>query len=550
MNIYILRYTNRITSHHIMGIPYYFKKVLDNCPEALESRYSTCDRLFLDMNSAIHNAKNGITVTTANSDDFEVVVFEEICKYVDRIVEECTPSKLLYIAVDGPPPLAKMIQQRKRRYMSGYISATRWDSNAITPGTVFMEKLMRILSDHLDTISARLKIETFLSTCNERGEGEHKIFYYIRNVNLSSNGEMNNVIYGLDADLIMLSMINMRSEKIRLLRESSVFNDNDKSKEYNFIFMDIGIFRDNLIHSHLKEYEFQGTDDQIIADYICLCFLLGNDFIPNLSFIKIRYNGLENILQSYNRCKGNLLRQDKDGSWKLCYEVLIDIFDNLREAEVQKLSTIDKRYQNDILKDRTKCKTSRNDPRIPSNKEGTNILPGKSGWQLRYYNTLFGSTDMKYIDRICDNYVRGIEWCTNYYFNQRYDSNYKYESGFSPLIEDLAKRMVFLDASNQEIIPNRAIPICIHDTDTCEQDELLEQLMMVLPPSSHDKLLPNGWSNLIQDNRGGISYSYPKRFKLRSYLKNYDWECIPDLPPISLYAVKKFIQSNTTILES
>ena len=41
------------------------------------------------------------------------------------------------IAIDGPAPKAKMIQQRTRRHKS-VLEGKTWDTNAITPGTNFM----------------------------------------------------------------------------------------------------------------------------------------------------------------------------------------------------------------------------------------------------------------------------------------------------------------------------------------------------------------------------------------------------------------------------
>ena len=73
-----------------------------------------------------------------------------------------------------------------------------WDSNAISPGTPFMKKL----SQRLKVLQTPFKL--IISDSSDVGEGEHKIFNYIR-----SNNETDivDIIYGLDADLIMLSML-------------------------------------------------------------------------------------------------------------------------------------------------------------------------------------------------------------------------------------------------------------------------------------------------------------------------------------------------------
>ena len=50
-----------------------------------------------------------------------------------------------------------------------------------------------------------IQIKTILSDSNEPGEGEHKIMKIIDGMPMNSI----NVVYGLDADLIMLSMISI-----------------------------------------------------------------------------------------------------------------------------------------------------------------------------------------------------------------------------------------------------------------------------------------------------------------------------------------------------
>lgn len=52
-----------------------------------------------------------------------------------------------------------------------------------------------------------------VSGSNEAGEGEHKLFHYIRS-NRLRHSKQTTIIYGLDADLIMLCLNHLHVSKI------------------------------------------------------------------------------------------------------------------------------------------------------------------------------------------------------------------------------------------------------------------------------------------------------------------------------------------------
>ena len=59
-----------------------------------------------------------------------------------------------------------------------------WNTTAITPGTKFMLELNKLVAEHFDNSKSsfsKFKVDTILvSGSNRSGEGEHKLFDYIR----------------------------------------------------------------------------------------------------------------------------------------------------------------------------------------------------------------------------------------------------------------------------------------------------------------------------------------------------------------------------------
>uniref|UniRef100_A0A0K0DTB2 5'-3' exoribonuclease n=1 Tax=Strongyloides stercoralis TaxID=6248 RepID=A0A0K0DTB2_STRER len=318
------------------------------------------DNLYLDMNGIIHPCSHPEDRPAPETeDDIFVLIFE----YIDRLMAIIRPRKLLYMAIDGVAPRAKMNQQRSRRFRSAKESADKkkeiqavkdklmaqgipviqrkkevnwFDGNCITPGTPFMERLAKALKYYIafkiKNDPAWSKIHVILSDASVPGEGEHKIMDFIRKQRASSGHDPNTAhcLCGADADLIMLGLATheanftiIREEFIPRqmspcelcnlmghtlqecdggVIESSIVKVDPVKRKTNFIFIRLPILREYLEKElFMNDINFKFDLERAIDDWVFLCFLVGNDFLPHLPSLEIRENAICRLVRLYKQ---------------------------------------------------------------------------------------------------------------------------------------------------------------------------------------------------------------------------------------------------------
>ena len=216
-----------------MGVPGFFlwltKKYKNNNLITKKTLTKKTDYLLIDANSLIHPICFKVVETSFvnNTEELENKMITSVIEYITSLIELVAPQKGTYIAIDGVAPIAKVKQQRLRRYKTIHDKkiwdsikkkynepiSPYWNNSAITPGTQFMKKL----HDHILSWMKSITFKIIYSSCYTPSEGEHKLLQYMK---INSNN--NYVIYGLDADLIFLSL-SSNVNNIFLLREGKEF---------------------------------------------------------------------------------------------------------------------------------------------------------------------------------------------------------------------------------------------------------------------------------------------------------------------------------------
>lgn len=537
-----------------MGIPglfanYYkkYKKEHELMIHIEELKYLDIKYLFFDYNSLIHPCAQQIL--SVNHDEYKKLsdlkktdiiekdIIENCINYTKFVINTLASHNLhVYIVIDGVAPRSKMNQQRERRYKSSFLKnieehsekSTLWDSNKITPGTNFMKKMSDELYKLQKNETAKSGIQINISDSNFPGEGEHKMMRIIESLNIDKKKIC---IYGLDADLIMLSMINKKSDSIILVRDNT-FNNKLKEHEKTMTFLNIRnlktyIYNDIINVFNLEEIEASDSDknkiskERFIHDYIIISFLLGNDFLEKIINLSIKEYGGDIVIKSYVRAwKGNYIVIDKlnkhentNINFSLNLSFLKDIFYHLKNYEeyyfsqrrFSQLSEKNKTEVNcrdisyekmDILNNTFTDLHNKlyfyNNKNIYLKRTSESNSDNNYNYKKKYY-TYYGINDDN-LELACYNYIEGIYWIYGYYNGHIHNNwSWYYKFDFTPFSSDifdfLKKNQAYTNIEN-----------IIIDSENLRESKIytpLQQLCMVLPKES----LKNILKDILEENQ-------------------------------------------------
>ena len=532
-----------------MGIPLFFKTMSSKYDNIImESIKENNNALFFDLNCLIHPCARRIVENFYTKDKqlLEQKICIEVNSYIKKIMDLTNPE-FVYIAIDGVAPFAKMTQQRTRRFKSvlekkemntikekeGMTPNGSWDTNAISPGTDFMQTLSESIQTFIDTDSLFNKIHVIFSDSSEPGEGEHKILQYIKKFQVPGNI----IVYGLDADLIMLSLTS-NTDNMFLLREKVT---NGKVEDDNYIYVSIDILKKNLINDFIDRY-YVGQErikieinHDIIQDYVFICFFLGNDFLPHMLSLDLRNQGLDIIMDIYIYVF-NMLGKPFTNKGKINTEFLKLFVNKLSEIEDKTVADIfvKRSKQNKYFKIRAETEYDRkmellnNKPILEMDKEFkvTRNNSKSESWRNRYNYYCLKSDTQHELDSICHNYLEGIFWTHDYYFKKCPSWLWKYNHLYPPTLYDLNK---YLEKNEVNFTFKKDAPV---------KPEV--QLLCILPKNSIE-LISKKYKKYMTDISCGLTHLYPEKYELSHYFKRYYWECTPILPPITPNLIKLIV---------
>lgn len=544
------------------------KSELDGITDKLLlNQINNLDYLLIDANCLIHPVCFKVLAdnpTLTNMDKLESKMRIASIEYIEKLINHTQPKKGVYLAIDGVAPIAKIKQQRSRRFKSvsdrdlwNNIRKKHekpipffWNNSAITPGTEFMIKLHHKIQQWAEEYAKKNKIEIIYSSCYTPTEGEHKLLQFIRN-NKKEGYEYTYITYGLDADLIFL-ILSTGINNTFLLREAYQFDKKAKDDALNFV--SISIMRTaiierihNLIESKFTSDEedivmsFNFDNTRLINDFIFICYLMGNDFLPHLPSLDIYEGAIDYLLETYTKVLLDKYcnQQDNQHSYYMIdttkkekiNQLFFNQFIEILAAEEEQLLI------NNFLDKPRKFRSQSNDPYEKEVHKIDNlnfkvkdpVMLGSDNmldWKERYYNHYFNVEPAEideFSSKMTEHYLTGLKWVTEYYFDKCPSWNWYYPYEHPPFLHDI----------NKHISPFKKIKFNIGEPLKPHQ-----QLLTVLPKQS-SYLLPKCLRKIMLNLNSSLSHLYPLNFEQDFINKKKYWMGIPILPPLEINLVKR-----------
>ncbi len=486
----------------------------------------------------------------ANRVAWEDRLIQHVLRYIRDMTALVAPTETVYIAVDGVAPMAKIKQQRARRFKSAIlaaeeaavkaaalggaaaavaetIAAERWNTNAITPGTAFMARLGVALR------GLRIAgLTVIASPADEAGEGEQKIMAWLR----QQPTVKDTVVYGLDADLIVLAILEHArtggTATVDLFREETEFGGGVKRDALGaeqYLYLQTTPLAAALYNTWAPNKSV--SPSSFLRDFVGIMNLMGNDFVPHGMALKINDEGIEHVLEAAKRLTTPLTKEDGTydaGALATLLEVLAAqeerwILRGIRrklEARVGACATAKDPVARALaaMNDRPvqwAAEACLVEPRRVADAEKPALFL-RDGWRDVYRAEALEGAD---VGAAVTAYCQALAWTMAYYIGKPVDMTWYYPWHLPPLLGDVALALRKGGRGGESLLETPVpAPNAVDLTP-------VEQLAMVLPVTSFD-LLPAE----MRDLPTKMPWAWPTAWPVFSLGRRFLWECEPRIP--------------------
>jgi 5'-3' exoribonuclease 1 len=505
---------------------------------------------------------------------------------------------------------------------TGLDNPKRFDSNCITPGTDFMLKLSLALQKWVefkmatDVFWQLNGAQVIVSGPDVPGEGEHKVMDFIRESKAAVlsgaasdeqarwwQPQRTHVLYGLDADLIMLGLVT-HEPNFMLLREkmSVVMAGRGRSKyrkkkdmlDYtvnDFEVLELSAFRQMLAiqfrsfadPGRLKvEYDLE----RIIDDFVFMCMLVGNDFLPHVPHLEIDSGALSLMMSTYidllQQWGGYLTKKEKinpERFEQFIYNLAAYEEEHFKRRSSEEneigwsLSAFEETEDEDFYglyysglptpaaaraANKKASTVDEENARLPPFEDRDYPPSGNRGFRrahptikARSYRDFYYATKLGWplTDRSrtlfrrrahVRDFLEGLHWNLHYYHNGCMSWDWFFPFFYAPLSSDYVNLSEFYDQVDKDGYGTFSFP-------PSEPIPSLAQLLSVLPPQSSE-LLPKPLAELMLHPSSPLAQFYPPDFTVDPNGKRQSWEAIVQIPFIDseqlLYTVQKILDAD------
>jgi 5'-3' exonuclease len=475
--------------------------------------------LALIKSEALQAGKEAVSL----SDD---QVIDATSKLILDVIKEINPQDFLGIYFDGIPPIAKVVEQRARRYEMSLDPGT-FNKAKITIGTAFLrlvtERVLKELAENEVWLPKHIEV----STQSEPGEGEHKLANRIRDHDNMKPGAK--VIVSDDGDVLIMSLLNG-------FREAYIYVDHQSPRARHGL-VSVASVAERVVT------RLQNTPTAI-QDFCAMVILSGgNDFMPLIQSARDRRNIMQDLLDMYPtvlRRQPLMTNQGREIVWSSVRSLIMQLAAN-EERNLKRLADFTKKQLNGKM-------PSLYSRSLDPNTGEFKLLFFRKAWDDEIYGAkapLPEGLDLprpsqKEIDADHANcavqYLQGLEWTLGY-MRTGDGPTWYYQPGYPPLFGDISRIMAEIKDPTHSL---RSLP-------RWEPLSLAEYLLVVLPKSTTRDLFGESFANAFALSVG-LGDLFPLKFE---HFNPAEWDETMKgraiLPPLGLDRIHAAVEEKLDI---